>query len=201
MPKRIRDYPIYLAPSISGVLKQGMGAEVIDERTGRNLNYLDLQDKIFIYERQVSEWFLNNGALIVDKTEYGFVVLMICMSYIEGIEYYRNNSFSTNRSRESFVNSLKRIFGDDKFSQDNLNKLYKHVRCSLFHTGMSDGQLIISNHYDEAISFLEDDTILINPKLLLRELTDDFNNYLSELRDTQNTDLRRSFNSKFKLDS
>jgi hypothetical protein len=62
---------------------------VIDILANRNLNADDIYDKFTIYERQVQEWFLIPATRLVNTQNSGFIILMTCLSYIEGIEQYR----------------------------------------------------------------------------------------------------------------
>ena len=59
MPKRLRDEPIYLAPEILAFRNVNYEPVVTDERTGKKLNPFIIDDKIYIYKRQVEEWFLT----------------------------------------------------------------------------------------------------------------------------------------------
>lgn len=61
MPKRLRDEPIYLAPKILGFRGVNYEPVITDERTGKRLNPFSIDDKIFIYNPQVEEWFLNRA--------------------------------------------------------------------------------------------------------------------------------------------
>ncbi len=57
MPKRLRNYPLYLAPGISGIVNQDGSTTVYDELRGIDLNPHDIEHTIYIYERQVKGWF------------------------------------------------------------------------------------------------------------------------------------------------
>src|SRR5690554_3007343 len=114
MPKRLRREPIYIAPEIISRIDDSDRPWVFDERTGEELNPIDALDKIKIYERQVKDWFLNPALNLVKyKSENkGFIVLMICLSYMEGVEEYRTGESSRNRSEVFFKNGLNRIYPD-----------------------------------------------------------------------------------------
>jgi hypothetical protein len=121
---------------------------------------------------------------------------MICTAYIEGVQQYMDGESSDGRSKEVFKKGLNRIFSLD-VEERQLNYYYKHVRCGLFHTGMSGSPVIISDIYSNAIDFSEDETIKINPKRLLIEIKLDFKQYISNLKDRSNDILRNNFNYMF----
>lgn len=91
MPKRLRTDPIFIASDILGKININGSTDVRDLRTGRTLDPNNEFDKIYIYERQVIDWFLKpatNLSRYKNKNK-GFIVLMICISYLEGVEQYR----------------------------------------------------------------------------------------------------------------
>lgn len=198
MPKRLRTVPIFVAPEISGYLDTNGMPIVIDNRTGNNLNPDIIDDKISIYERQVDEWFLLPATRLLEARNSGFVVLMICLSYIEGIQQYRAGENSINQSQQFFRRSMVRLFGN-VFSNRNLLDLYSEARCGLFHNGMTKGKVIINNNFAVAIRFPDNERIEISPSKLLEIITHDFTNYIRELRNTLNLELRNNFNQMFSI--
>lgn len=197
MPKRIRrDYPIYIAPDITGFYDNGGNAKAFDERTKTELNPNTIDDKIYIYERQVRKWFLDKATKLVKGKNNGFLVLMICLSYLEGVEQYIQGQVSNSRSKEFFRNSMHRIY-PGLFQNDELNELYSEARCGLFHNGMVSGKILISLSYADSITIPDLDTIQINPQNFLIDIKQDFKKYLAILRDTRNILPREKFNGLF----
>lgn len=196
MSKKLRTYEINIAPEISGVMENGY-AVVFDKRNLVDINPNTLEGKIIIYERQVKDWFLSN-AVEINSDKNGFIVLMICMSYVEGVERYRKSQNSVG-SRVNFVNSIKRILDDASVAEVQLSSLYREARCGLFHNGMSSKQIIISNLYDDSIDFSEAGAIKINPEKLLNLIIIDFNKYIEVLKNPLNTELRNRFNQKYSV--
>ncbi|MBQ0799417.1 MAG: hypothetical protein KBT63_09025 [Porticoccaceae bacterium] len=185
MSKRIeQSREIYLAPGILGRYEKSTPI-VIDERNNfAELDPRDIETKIKIYEREVTEWFLSPASDLLkqDSFKNSFVVLMICMSYIEGVEQYKTGIDSNKKSKKCFISSVNRLF-PDKFSDKNLEVLYSKSRCGLFHNGMVKGGVVFSSAYKNAIEFINNGEIInINPELLLRRITDDFDSYIAELR-------------------
>ncbi|MFH1471762.1 MAG: hypothetical protein ABIF85_02595 [Nanoarchaeota archaeon] len=196
MPKQLRDYPIYIAPQIRGQIQSNGEPRVFDEKTNTYLNPDNVNDKITIYERQVNEWFLKRASNLLKGKNNDFIVLMIAISYIEGIEEYRRGSPSNNQSKEYFRTSLRRIYNltvDDLI----LNDFFDQVRCGLFHSGMTRNKVIINNDYENTIDFSEDNAIKINPKKFLHKIQEDFDQYIRILRNTNNMIERNRFSTMF----
>lgn len=199
MPKRLRNEPIYLAPDILAWRDSDFRPCITDERTGRRLDPNNLDDKIYIYERQVREWFINRAASMIRRKQNNFVVLMIAVAYIEGSEQYRRGKSSEGKSQKFFRYGVQRIFGFGESDSRRIDALYKHLRCGLFHNGMSGDAVILNRKLKKAITFSNIGTIDINPKLFLKIVVEDFETYLEELRDVNNTEARNNFNMMFNV--
>jgi len=198
MAKRLRqNHPIYIAPDIIGVLNDRYEPYVFDERNKNTLNPRNLDDKIIIYERQVFDWFINPAQNLIRyrNRNKGFIVLMICLSYIEGVEQYRQGISSNGQSRRFFVDSMERIYPNN-YNQQDLGDLYREARCGLFHNGMVQGRIIINNSFPISLSFNNGD-IEISPSKFLRDIKTDFQNFIQELRNQNNTQLRNNFDNMF----
>lgn len=197
MPKRIRrNYPINIAPKIIGLYDNNSVPRAFDEKNRIDLNPNETDDKIYIYERQVNGWFLERATRLVSSNNNGFIVLMVCLSYLEGVEQYITGQTSNRRSSEFFRNSMHRIY-PERFSDEELNSFYSEARCGLFHNGMVSGKILISLEYETSVSIPDNETIQINQKKFLIDLKKDFKDYISLLRDKSNIELRENFNRMF----
>lgn len=196
MSKKLRKDPIYIAPQIFGWLDQDNNPIVHDELKGTDLDPRNIDDKVTIYERQVQEWFLKPALNLIKKNNKnkGFIVLMICLSYIEGVEQLRVGLSSNNRSRQYFINSMNRIY-PNKFNDYQLGEFYSQARCGLFHNGMVQGKIIIKNSFNCSIEFIDDYDIRISPIKLLKDLSLDFENYIIQLRQDETS--RINFNRMY----
>ena len=191
MSKKLRTEPIYIAPGIFGWLDNNNTPHVLDEITDEELDPYNIDDKIIIYERQVKEWFLNPATTLSTQKNKGFIVLMICLSYIEGIEQYRTGLSSNGHSSAFFISSLQRIY-PGQFTNDQLRSLYKQARCGLFHNGMVEGKMIINNGFHRSLEFIGNRDIKISPSKFLRDIKNDFEAYLLELNTNQQSRQRFS---------
>lgn len=182
MSKKLRRNPINIAPEIVGWIDENMEPHVYDNRHNENLDPRNVNDKIIIYERQVKDWFLNPAT---NLTRYrnrnkGFIVLMICLSYLEGIEQYRRGENSNGGSRAFFVSAMERLYPNE-FQNHQLEEFYSQARCGLFHNGMVRGKIIINNGFGKSVEFIGND-IKISPSKFLWKIKEDFESYLQELR-------------------
>jgi len=197
MPKQLRTYPIYLAPQIVGKINRSGENEVFDEKTNGSLDPNNLDDKIKIYERQVKCWFLNRASRLLRGKNNGFIILMIAISYIEGIEEYRSGESSNRRSNEFFKRGVQRIFSIEGHS-NQLDDFYSQVRCGLFHSGMTRNKVIITDDDNsQIIDFSENETIKINYRKFLNKIRNDFNRYLKILKNSENITERNNFDQMF----
>ena len=195
MAKKIRTETIEIAPNIIGNIKDDGTYFVFDKVNNILLNPENIDDKIIIYERQVKGWFLQPTLKMVKyKPEHkGFLVLMSCISYFEGVEQYKTGITSNGNSKRAFINAIRKLY-PNKFDYFQITRLYNQARCGLFHDGMVKGQIIISNSYEDSINITHND-IFINPKKLLNDIIDDFENYLTNLRN--DNEARRKFDLMF----
>ncbi len=203
MSKKIqKDVDIYVAPQMLGKYED-IKPVVIDERNNNEkLDPDKIEHKIKIYEREVKEWFLEPAtALISSENQFNnsFIVLMICMSYIEGVEQYKTGEGSSGESKKFFTNSIKKLY-PDKYSDDEIEELYSKSRCGLFHNGMVKGGVIFDNSFNDAIEFKENgERININPTKLLDDIKNDFEKYINKLNDESNIRDRKKFDERFSV--
>ena len=182
MSKKLRhEIKLYIAPDILGWLDNQGEPVVKDERTGKNLNPRNIDDKIIIYERQVMDWFLKPATRYTRTWNNGFIVMMICMSYLEGVEQYRSGRSSTNNSRDFFKRSIHRLY-PNMHNDHHLDELYREARCGLFHDGMVRGKIIYNYSFQEPLEFEDYDTIKLNPKKLLEDIKADFKSFIESLK-------------------
>lgn len=194
MSKKIDESKKYIAIGITGWIENG-NLNVFDENNSR-LDPTNLDDKIKIYEREVKGWFLEPARKLCTPNishDNSFIVIMICLAYIEGVEQYRCGSGSNGKSARFFKSSMKRIFSiADKVSE----AIYTNARCGLFHNGMVKSNILYDLNQNEAI-LVHGKNINIQPELFLKKIEEDFEQYLRDLRNQNNKNLRDNFNKLF----
>lgn len=206
MTKHIQDKPVYVAPEMLGREEDGTYV-VIDERNNdEELDPTNIEHKIRIYERGVKEWFLKPATDLLsrDSSINSFLALMVCMSYIEGVEQYKKGKSGEGNSKNFFISSVKKLFPNKHFKDnDDLKELYSKTRCGLFHEGMVKGGVILNNTFEVPIEFEKEGDIVkkikINPKRLLNTIKNDFEEFINELKDVNNRTSRENFNRMFSV--
>jgi hypothetical protein len=182
MSKKLRYEPIYIAPEIMGWLDMNGNPLVLDERYNIELDPRNSNHKILIYERQVFDWFLLPALDLIKfkNKNKGFIVLMLCLSYLEGVEQYKRGESSNRKSKEFFTSSIKKLY-PQKFNDHQLKTFYSEARCGLFHNGMVQGKIIINNRFSESLNF-EGNDIKVSPSKFLKDIIKDFQDYVQLLK-------------------
>lgn len=191
---------IHIAPGITGKRDFNGALVIIDDKTKekeRLYPKANIEHKIRIFERQVNGWFLERVSIFLGEEDNGFIVLMIATAYIEGVEQCRKGESSSGESKTFFKNGVKRIFRLESCFDNRLNNFYSELRCGLFHNGMTGANIRIFSRFERPIDFLDNGTIEINQRLFLEKVKDDFRQYLTDLRDTTNTELRNNFKKMY----
>ena len=162
----------------------------------------DLDDKIKIYKREVQGWFLDPAFSLLDSSNSfnnSLIVLMICMSYIEGVEQYKTGTPSHNKSFDFFKLSIKRLYPEETFGDTDIKQLYSDSRCGLFHDGMVKSGAVFSDTFNKALQF-EEQQVKINPRKLLDDIQQDFDRYIDILQGGNDSILtRENFDRIFKI--
>lgn len=166
---------------------------LFDTRNNTTCNPHDINVKIDIYEDRVKGWFLDIGRSLTSNTHSEFVILQIAISYIEGNQQLREGNNSKGQSGDFFARGVERIFG---VNAKDAKILYGEVRCGLFHQGMTSKKVLLSVGFHNAMIHL-DGGIHINANLFLERVMDDLRDYIRDLKEESNEDLRRNFERMF----
>jgi hypothetical protein len=174
---------------------------------GRREIYGNILGKINIYEARVIDWFFNIARQLTpnDSNTGDYVALMVALSYVEGVEQFRTgneiveqfikNPKSFPKSKELSENSLRRIFPDYPDESPDTSvycKIYKEIRCGLFHSGFTNGKIYLKYDQDKAIH-INGEIINIHPKIFLECIVSDFEKYILALKDPNESQLRENF--------
>jgi hypothetical protein len=161
-----------------------------------------LDVKIGLFERQVRGWQLNIAQELIDKIEHSaFGVLAIVMSYPEKIWQLVNGRSSENReSRLAFREGMGYVRKSSPLEIPDdpaqLDFLYEHVRCGLYHDGGTTSRVRLSEGFPHAFAFVGEQ-IHINPHRLPRVFIGHLESYAADLRDPRNEGLRTNFEKMF----
>jgi hypothetical protein len=163
----------------------------------------NIETLIAIYEDQVRGWFFDHATALEKSSDHaGLVTLLVVLSYVEGHAIFYRGEDSKRDSRGFFREAFKVIFrlsGEESEARDKaINEVYGEMRCGLFHTGMTRGKVLISNHHEDSIT-ITNTAIMVNPKLLLASAEDHLSHYLMRLRNPDEKVLRANFEKAWKL--
>ena len=113
---------------------------------------------------------------------------------------------SHNRSKEYFKKGVYSVFPDlTKLDNDekvaverSLDILYRDVRCSLYHGGLTSQKIVLTGNSPEPIGYNKtSDQLVINPHLLVPNMKKHFGWYVQQLTNKVNTRLRAKFEARF----
>lgn len=187
---------------------------------------LSIEDKITIFEDRTIGWKLDiadqaiNGS--EDKTPIphsGYAAMDIVFSYFEMISKYEKGYAQIGQSEKHFKLGVYAVFpwmkqhqvqtnipgvvGQVKSLTDYvLDLLYKGVRCGLYHSGITNGRIVITSGIYEPMALdLQNMVLIINPHLLVPAIMAHFNTFISRIRDPNNRELRKNFETRFDFDT
>ena len=179
---------------------------------------ITLDVKIDIFHERVYGWKLNiadqlingvkdsMGKIVIEGNPHaGYAVLDIIMSYFEMIAKY-HDGYTGLKSRPYFEKGVHLVFPElkDKDShlvKDVLDILYKGTRCGLYHSGVTDNRVLLMGGEYQPITLYSNRKVVINPHKLVLVLKKHFNDYITQLKYTDNSKLRQNFEKRFDEDT
>lgn len=159
----------------------------------------NIETKILIYEDRMNGWFLNFARNLTKERNSEFVVLMICISYLEGNQQFREGKTSSKGgSTKMLKKSLKRIFPE--IDDNILDRLIDGVRQGLFHDGMTRAGILL--RYGLNIPFFtftanNFEWIELDPDIFLKEVQSDFKSYIETLKNKESKLERENFEKHY----
>jgi hypothetical protein len=141
-------------------------------------------------------WILSFAEKLDSMQDSGFALLGILNAYPEMIAQLQG---VTGTKPELFTYGMLEVFPELK-NKDDVEKichhLYSHLRSSIAHMGLTGANIflncdiefpIISGNYKGAFA------IVLNPHLWFMRICEHFSNYISDLRDPEEKELRKKF--------
>ena len=116
---------------------------------------------------------------------------------------YKNGFIAVGDSEKYFKLGVTDVFNNLKLLNINvvntfLDKLYDYVRCGLYHTGLTEGPVILTGSHPKSLDITNNlQTLVVNPHLLVKDVKKHFDSYITDLRNKNNTDLRLKFERRF----
>ena len=165
---------------------------------------LSVDQKIDVFEDRVEGWQLGVAQHLLDHYPHsGFAVLSIATSYFEMIAKYRCGYVGTGDSKRYFKEGVYWVWPPlhqypTQKANKLLSKLYEEVRCSLYHGGLTGPSIMLTGEAQAPIELSADhQRMVINPHLVVPQLRNHFQMYVSRLRDHAEPELRSTFEARF----
>jgi len=162
---------------------------------------------IEILDARIRNRFIEPAQLLIDAEDgkgrgtNGFAVLAIDFLLIETIQGFRRGLINHNRESKALFRTFLTNWSafiacvpQGRNAGDLAVSVYEQGRCALHHTGSTDRMVVRKS--DKMFAFHSDGRIVVNRSVLHKELTKAFDDYLVELKNPVNVDLRRRFKAK-----
>jgi hypothetical protein len=165
-----------------------------------------LEGKIDVFSARIEGWQLGIALALEEKQipHRGFAILHILLSLFEMIGKYREGYLGNSKSKYYFKLGAQFVFQKDLGPEQEtfLEALYKNVRSGIYHIGMTSPQVLLVDEIPGSIGFQSGTrAIAISPDKLAIDLTVRFRDYIGELRNPQNVELRLNFEKRFDYDN
>ena len=192
---------------------------LINEYNKQTLDINNIDDKIYILEQEVRQWIFHPMLKLVEddkinKSKYrpfknAIFILYGIFSYIEKIQRYKDGKPYKSRDTEStkiLTFGFKNIFKttqDEQFGNTKIESILENTRHSMMHSGIIGDKVLLNYEYENSvpISYIgsnkELNKIELNPIFMLSEIINHFNNYINEIKNTSNINLRENFKTVF----
>jgi len=146
----------------------------------------------------------RNGKTVSAIRHSGFAVLQICLSYFETIGYYTGTSSG---SEAAFRKGVLQVFPDLATANQDLveaftKTLYKDARCGLYHNVRTARVGLGFPAGDSPIAYIaKSRVVVLNPERLPKALKAHLERFRRDLLDSNNKDLRKTFERRFDEDN
>jgi hypothetical protein len=168
-------------------------------------NGMTLDDKIEVFADRIDGWQIGIAKKIIQHEiqHSGFALMHIVFSYFEMLGKYLSGYKGDNDSKVNFKKGVKATFPEIGSEEEIfLNTLYRSVRSGLYHLGMTKINVMLRCDIPGSIGFnAERKLLIICPDHLVMDLDLRFHHYIAELRNPENAQLRKNFETRFDYDN
>lgn len=131
--------------------------------------------------------------------ESGYSILSVLTSYFEMIAQFLNGEDSEFKSKAFFIQGFRAVYPCSPLTDPEIyEKLYRPVRCGMYHGGMTKAGVHISRYFTQAFEPFQD-RLHINPAIFVQDVRSHFCGYIWQLRDLANQDMRTKFEKMCRL--
>ncbi len=120
----------------------------------------------------------------------GYVILSVVSAYFEMIQQFIDGKESVDedvngrlrsQSWDFFKRGFKDVYPDPQWTGDSIKKIYKVVRCGMYHGGMPKVDCHLSRYFQPGFHLCRNE-IHINPAAVVREIRRHFEGYIDLLK-------------------
>jgi len=166
----------------------------------------DWEQGIAIFVDRIQGRFFNFVDKIKDDTYAGFAVMALDCLLIETLQQFREgveessivvNGRTKGQSKEFFKRFLTKTSFKKYFNDDMAVIFFKKIRCGILHQAeiKGDSRIRICKS-DPLVKKTDNEGLIINRQLFHMQLEEVFREYVEDLRDPANSDLREKFKNK-----
>jgi hypothetical protein len=158
----------------------------------------DWQKAIDILEDRIYCRFLKPVDKVEDYEFSGFAIMAIDCLLIETLQQFRNGVPETPRykNEEYFVKFLTETSFQSYFDKELATIFYKHIRNGILHQAETKEGTKIRITPSLPLVDRDGKNLIINRKKFHKHLVQVFDNYINDLRDKSNLELRDNFKKK-----
>ncbi len=151
---------------------------------------LNDDQKIVVFIDKVRGWYLQIADGLDTAPHAGFGLLLLVTAYYEFIAQCLNGSESNRQSTRFFKQGFVSVYGKDAFTDAQLGRIYRELRCGLFHAVFPKPTVVISGGFDVAFEF-EGKALKINPHKALDDIRRHFSRYCLAIYDRRGRKYRQ----------
>lgn len=156
------------------------------------------EHKIRLFKEQIKGWQLNTAIYLTKNCPHSdYAIMSILLSYFENIDRYWHGNISEKNSDFYFNEGVKEVYKGDKEVIVNSRNIYKFARCGMYHIGSTQGLIKLDCSGKTSIFINDHNMLCIYPNKLVTELNNHFDEYLQQLMNKSNKQLRINFEKRF----
>lgn len=176
----------------------------------------NVEDLVDVFEDRTRYWLFEAAKNLLNSKHGDIAALGLLLTYFEGISIYLKGKDSKSNSKRFFKEGFLNVFKASGIGDELLERVadiaYTDARCGFFHDGFgfrsrilvspdANQDLIITLPKKNGVVDREGEiqSIIINPNRLLYAIERHFNQYIDQLRDKANLQLREKFEKACKI--
>jgi hypothetical protein len=183
---------------------------------GGDVDLTKLDDRIKVYEDQITGWFFRPAKALLKTPHSAFAVLHLLMGYFESHTIYRRGESSKGKGksqaffREGFTAVFPKAASSElpgvnleEVSQWIADAMYDDARCGLFHEWMTRARIALTEKPELMRGSHDRDgritEVTINVDKFLAMIETHFTAYIRRLKDPNNVADRMAFNAGWEI--